>query len=136
MLLRKPIIFILLTASVVMAGCACGASTNGVEKMGRRVESELPIGSTEAQVAKFLDQMDVKHGEPMVSTYDENPRHRGLLQTGGTIENFWHSEPSMYLNFYFDKDGKLVESTVTNACGRGCYSIRPNTTGTLRDFCD
>jgi len=118
-----------------MAGCACGSGADGVRKMVARLEKELPLGSSEAQAAKFLDDLKVPHGEPILDSYDDLPRRRRLRKTGGTIENFWGSEPAMYLDFYFD-DGKLVESRVRNACGRGCYSIRDNQGAVLSDDCE
>jgi hypothetical protein len=104
--------------------------------MGREVEKELPLGSTEAQVEKFLNDRHLVHGPPSVMPDDAGPRYRNLRQTGGTIENSWHSEPAMWISFYLDANGKLVESTIMNACGFGCYSIRPQRAGLLRDKCD
>jgi len=135
MLLSKTLFGLLLTTSITMAGCACGSGADGVRKMVARLEKELPLGSSEAQAAKFLDDLKVPHGEPILDSYDDLPRRRRLRKTGGTIENFWGSEPAMYLDFYFD-DGKLVESRVRNACGRGCYSIRDNQGAVLSDDCE
>jgi hypothetical protein len=98
-----------------MAGCGCGASKADVQKMRLTFDTELPIGSSESQVVKFLDGRHISHGEPLDAP---DPKHRGLRQLGTTITNYWGSEPTLYVNFYFDTSGKLVESTVSNACGR------------------
>jgi hypothetical protein len=142
MLISKLLIVSLLLAAPVAADRdRCGATKDEVLQIGRRIEKELPLGSTESQVAKFLDDMHLMHKEPWVFRNDPVRRYRKLRQTGATIENSSHTEPVMYLQFYFDKNGKLVESLVTNACGLGCYSVRPNKSsdrsgeGVFRDIC-
>ena len=102
--------------------------------MGQRIEKELPLGSTASQVAKFLDEMQLMHGSP-AKIRGGSRSYRKLLGMGATIETPAHNEPAIYLNFYFDKRGKLVESVIDNACGLGCYSIRRNRSGVLRDTC-
>ena len=113
----------------------CGAKKNEVLQMGRKIEQEIPLGSTEAQVAKFLDEMQLQHGDALVDRQDPVRRYRKLRQTGAVVETPAHNEPAMYLQFYFDKRGKLVESVVRNACGLGCYSIRQKTGGVFRRLC-
>lgn len=105
--------------------------------MGRKIEKELPLGSTEAQGAKFLDDLQLQHRAAQVNRRDPVRRYRKLRQTGATIETPSHNEPAMYLQFYFDKRRKLVESVVWNACGVGCYSVRAGSksSGILRDLC-
>jgi hypothetical protein len=93
--------------------------------LGRKVEKELPLGSTESQVAKFLDDMHLSHRQPS-PVRDGARRYRKLRQMGATIETPAHNEPAIWLEFYFDKRGKLVEVVVDNACGLGCYSFRRN----------
>ena len=125
----------LIPAPITAQWGPCGAKKDEVLQMGRKVEKELPLGSTEAQVAKFLDDMQLQHGRAHVDRRDPVRRYRRLRQTGATIETPAHNEPAMYLQFYFDKRGKLVESVVWNSCGLGCYSLRRNTGGVLRDLC-
>ena len=112
----------------------CGAKKDEVLRTGQRIEKDLPLGSTESQVAKFLDDMNLVHGRPSVVRYGAR-RYRKLRQMGATIETPAHNEPAIYLQFFFDKRGKLVESVVSNACGLGCYSVRWNVRGVLRDLC-
>jgi len=104
--------------------------------MGRRIEKQLPISSTEAQVEKFLGEMQLQPGPVHVDRQDPIRRYRQLRQTGVTVETPGHNEPAMYLEFYFDRRGKLVESVVRNACGLGCYSIRRKMGGVQRDLCN
>jgi hypothetical protein len=136
MLVRSLLLLVLLLPVPALTQWGpCGAKKDEVLRMGQRVEKELPPGSTESQVAKFLDNMHLRHGTPSVVRDDPVRRYRKLRQTGATIETPSHNEPAMYLQFYFDKRGKLVEFVVWNACGLGCYSIRRNTSGVLRDLC-
>ena len=113
----------------------CGAKKDEVLQLGRKIEKELPLSSTEAQVAKFLDDMQLQHAPARVYRDDPVRRYRNLRQTGATIVTPAHNEPAMYVRFYFDKRRKLVESAVENACGLGCYSIRRNVQAKLRDIC-
>ena len=125
----------------MLARCSCGVSKAEIQEMGHTVETQLPIGSTEAQVSKFLYDRHIEHRTPSIVPEDPVPRYRQLRKIGATIENFWGSEPAMYVAFYFDK-GKLVESRVSNACGFGCYSVRQNKSfetdnrDVFRDLCD
>jgi hypothetical protein len=116
----------------------CGATKDQVLQMGRKVEKELPLGSTEEQVAKFLDDMQLQHGDAHVERDDPVRRYRRLRQMGVTIETAQHNEPAMYLKFYFNNNRKLVEWVLKNACGLGCFSVRTGSkrAGTLRDLCD
>ena len=138
MRLSRALTILLVTAFVATGGCGfgCGASKDEVLQTGREVEKELPLGSTEAQVEKFLNDRHLVHGAPYKVTDDPASRYRNLRQVGGTIENSWHSEPAIWISFYLDANGKLVESTIMNACGLGCYAIRPNRVSELRDKCD
>jgi hypothetical protein len=113
----------------------CGARRDEVLQLGRKIEKELPLGSTEAQVAKFLDRMQLDHGKASVNRHDPVRRYRKLRQMGSMIETPAHNEPAMYLSFYFDRRGKLVEFYVDNSCGLGCYSVRRNRSGVFRDTC-
>jgi hypothetical protein len=125
---------VLLPAPIAAQWGPCGAKEDEVLQMGRKIEKELPLGSSEAQVAKFLDDMQLQHGPAHVNRHDPVRRYRRLRQTGATIETPAHNEPAMWVSFYFRK-GKLVESVVENSCGLGCYSIRLNRGGVLRDLC-
>jgi len=138
MLARLFLLFaILLPAPIAAQWGPCGAKKDEVLQMGRKMENELPLGSTEAQVAKFLDDMQLQYSKANVDRSDPVRRYRRLRQTGATIETPAHNEPAMYVQFYFDKRGKLVESVVRNACGLGCYSVRAGSKsrGVLRDLC-
>ena len=114
---------------------SCGAKKDQVLLMGRKIEKELPIGSTEMQVTKSLGEMQLQPGPVHLDRQNPIRRYRKLRQTGVTVETPAHNEPALYLEFYFDKRGRLVESVITNACGLGCYSIRQKTSGVLRDVC-
>ena len=71
-----------------------------------------------AQVTNFMDQRKISHGEPMVYREDpRDPKYGRLRRMGGTITNFWGSEPSIYLHFSFDTKGRLVKSEVRDAFG-------------------
>jgi len=113
----------------------CGAKKDEVLQMGRKIEKELPLGSTEAQVARFLDDMQLQHRPPQIKRDDPVRRYRKFRQTGATIVTPARNEPAMYLQFYFDKRARLVESVITNACGLGCYAVRRKIGGKLRDVC-
>jgi hypothetical protein len=134
MLVRLSLLILMVTVSASAQWGPCGAKKDEVRQMGRRVEKELPLGSTVSQVAKFLDDMQLVHGQPS-RVYGGPRRYRKLRGIGATIETPAHNEPAIWLTFYFDKRGKLVESVVTNACGLGCYSIRRNRPAVLRDTC-
>ena len=138
MLLRSFLLLFLLVAAPVAAQWGpCGAKKDEVLQLGRRMEKELPLGSTEAQVAKFLEGMQLDPGKAALNRHDPVRRYRKLRQMGSMIETPAHNEPAMYLSFYFDKRGQLVESIVRNACGTGCYWLRTGSKagGVFRDVC-
>jgi hypothetical protein len=136
MVLRSIVIlFLLVHAPVVAQWGRCGAEKEEVLQMGRKIEKELPLGSTKVQVAKVLEDMHLQPSQPSV-VHGGSRRYRRLRQMGATIETPAHNEPAIYLQFYLDKRGKLVEFAVTNACGPGCYSVRRDRSGVLRDSCD
>jgi hypothetical protein len=89
--------------------------------MGQRVETELPLGSTKDQVAKFLDDMHIERGGSL-QIMDSN-RYDKLEQIHGNVYSFSGGEPAGNLIFFFS-DGKLVEWWVSSGCGGGCYSMR------------
>ena len=125
MLIRSFMVFLLFVPATSAAQWGpCGAKRDEVLQMGRRIEKELPYGSTEEQVAKFLDGMQLQHGQAGVDRHEPLRKYRRLRQMGSTIETPAHNEPAMYLKFYFDRRRKLVEWNVRNACGLGCYSLR------------
>ena len=126
---------LLMPAPVAGQWGSCGAKKDQVLLMGRKIEMDLPIGSTESQVTKSLGEMQLQPGPMHLDSKNPIRRSRKLRQTGVTVETPAHNEPAMYLEFYFDKRGRLVESVITNACGLGCYSIREKTGGVLRDVC-
>ena len=134
MLVRLSLLILMVTLSASAQWGPCGAKKDEVLQMGRKVEKELPLGSTESQVAKFLDDMHLVHGQAS-PVHGGARRYRKLREMGATIETPTHNEPAIWLEFYFDKRGKLVEAVVDNACGLGCYSIRRNRSGVLRDTC-
>ena len=135
MLFRLSLLILLSAVAATAQWGPCGAKKDEVLRLGQRIEKELPLGSTESQVAKFLDEMHLVHGRSSEVPAGSARRYRKLLQMGATIETPAHNEPAIYLQFFFDKRGRLVESVVDNACGLGCYSIRRNRSGVLRDNC-
>ena len=114
MALRRLGIIALLVPLGTMSGCGCGASKADVQKMRRMLDGQLPNGSSQSQVVKFLEE---KHISPGKLVDAEDPKHRGLRQLGATATNFLGSEPTMWIEFYFDGSGILVDSTITNSCG-------------------
>jgi len=119
--MRQPLIILLLSVWVASAACGCPLNEAQVHKLGRRIETELPLGSTTAQVTKFLDDMHLNHG-CCLEIFDTD-RYRKLEQIEGNVEGF--GEPGGRLIF-FVQDGKLVEWWVESECGGGCYSMRAN----------
>jgi hypothetical protein len=111
---------LLLSTSFATSACTCPLDKDGVLKMGRDVETELPLGSNKDQVAKFLDDRRIDrrgHMEIMDTT-----RFNKLEQMMGSV---YGGEPYGNLVFFF-RDGKLVEWWVESGCGGGCYSMRAN----------
>ena len=103
-----------------MQARACPLDTQGVLKMGRQVEAELPLGSTKAQVARFLDDRHIDRGG-----HTENMDTTKYNKLEQIIGNVYGGEPYGNLVFFF-RDGKLVEWWVESGCGGGCYSMRAN----------
>ena len=91
--------------------------------MGRKIETDLPPGSTKAQVTQFLDDMHIERGGHI--TVMDTTRYRNLEQIAGNVYSYSGAEPSGNLVFFFS-DGKLVEWWVDSGCGGGCYSMRAN----------
>jgi hypothetical protein len=89
--------------------------------MGQKVETELPLGSTKAQVTKFLDDMHIEHNGHMQIM--DTHRYDKLDQIDGNVVS--HAEPAGNLVFFF-RDDRLVEWWVDSGCGGGCYSMRAN----------
>ena len=132
---RLLLLFVFLPSLVAGQLGRCGATENDLRQIGHKVEVELPLGSTLAQVNKFLDGMQLPHGHARVESDDPVRRYRKLRQMGTTIENAQHTEPSIYLQFYFNKRGRLVEAVAQNACGRGCYAMRQGVGVSFHDRC-
>lgn len=121
MRLQKLSIVLLLLASVATAACGCRLDSDEVLKMGQRIETELPLGSTKAQVAKFLDDMHIEHsGHVQVM---DTRRYDNLEQIDGSVLSYSGGEPAGNFVFFF-LDDKLVEWWVESGCGGGCYSRR------------
>jgi hypothetical protein len=118
-------IVVLLFACVATAACGCRfAKDDDVRQMGQSVETALPLGSTPAQVTKFLDDQHIKNGHGGWQFYDTH-RYDGLEQIEGNIQGGRSDTPAGNLLFFF-RDGKLVEWWVESDCGGGCYSMRGN----------
>jgi len=123
MRLQQLSILGLLFAIVATAACGCRfAKDDDVRQLGQRVERELPLGSTPAQVTKFLDEMHIKNGHGGWEFFDTH-RYDGLEQVEGRIYSGLRDTPAGNLLFFF-RDGKLVEWWVMSGCGGGCYSMR------------
>jgi hypothetical protein len=137
MLIRSVLLLLLIPGATGAQWGPCGAKKDEVLQLGRRMEKELPLGSTEAQVSKFLEGMQLDPGKAAVNRHEPVRRYRKLRQMGAMMETPAHNEPAMYLNFYFDRRGKLVESIIRNACGTGCYWLRAGSKrgGVFRDVC-
>ncbi|HET9785651.1 MAG TPA: hypothetical protein VFP47_00870 [Pyrinomonadaceae bacterium] len=111
---------LLLAACLATPACTCPLDKDGVLRIGREVETQLPLGSTKDQVAKFLDDRHIDrrgHMEIMDTT-----KYNKLEQIMGSV---YGGEPYGNLVFFF-RDGKLVEWWVESGCGGGCYSMRAN----------
>src|SRR5437870_2468501 len=104
MLVCLSLLILMVTVSASAQWGPCGAKKDEVLQMGRKVEKELPVGSSVSQVAKFLDDMQLVHGQPS-TVYGGPRRYRKLRGIGATIETPAHNEPAIWLAFYFDKRG-------------------------------
>jgi len=115
----------LLFASIATAACGWSlCEDDDVQQMGRRVQMALPLGSTPAQVTKFLDDIHIENGHGGWEFYDTH-RYDGLEQIEGRIRIGLRDTPAANLLFFF-RDSKLVEWWVQSDCGAGCYSMRAN----------
>ena len=123
MRLQKPSIVLLLLACIATGACRCRLEKDDVLKMGQKIETELPLGSTKAQVSKFLDDMHIEHGG-RVQVMDSH-RYDTLEQINGNVLSSSGGEPSGNLVFFL-RDDRLVEWWVDSGCGGGCYSRRAN----------
>ena len=125
MRLSQLSIVALLFATSATAACGCRfAKGDDVRQLGRKVETDLPLGSTPAKVTKFLDEMHIKNGAGGLQIMDTH-RYDGLEQIEGNIQGGRSDTPAGNLLFFF-RDGKLVEWWVESDCGGGCYSMRAN----------
>ena len=113
---------LLLFATLATAACGCRLARDDVLHMGRKVETELPLGSTPAQVTQFLDDMHIENGPGGLSDMASH-RYDGLQQVSGHVYSYLRDEPAGAMHFFF-RDGKLVEWWVESQCGGGCYSMR------------
>ena len=118
--MRRNIISLvfLILAYIATPACTCPLDKDGVLKMGREVETQLPLGSTKDQVAKFLDDRHIERGGHMELM--DTTKYNKLEQIMGSVSG---GEPYGNLVFFF-RDGKLVEWWVQSVCGGGCYSMR------------
>jgi len=123
MRLQKFLIVLLLLATVATAACGCRLNRVEVQRLGQRIETELPLGSSTAQVTKFLEDMHIEH-TGHVEIMDTR-RYNNLEQIDGNVLSYSGGEPAGNLVFFF-RDGKLVEWWVDSGCGGGCYSRRTN----------
>jgi len=124
MRLSQPSILILLFATAATAACGCRLANDDVLHLGRKVETELPIGSTPAQITKFLDDLHIENGPGGVQVMDTHT-YDGLQQVSGHMYSYTGGESAGNLFFFF-RDGKLVEWWVASDCGGGCYFMRAN----------
>ena len=122
MRLQRLSIVILLLAGVATAACGCRLDSDEVLKMGQRIETELPLGSSKAQVAKFLDDIHIKPSRGRVQVMDTR-RYDNLEQIVGSVLSYSGGELAGNFVFFF-RDDKLVEWWVDSECGGGCYSRR------------
>jgi len=111
---------LLLAACLATPGCTCPLDKASVVSMGREVETQLPLGSTKDQVAKFLDDRHIARGGHM--DLMDTTKYSNLEQIMGSVSG---GEPYGNLVFFF-RDGKLVEWWIKSDCGGGCYSMRAN----------
>jgi hypothetical protein len=117
---QKSSILLFIFACLTLGACRCQLEKDDVLRFGHEIETELPLGSTPTQVAKFLDDRHIDRGGRM-EIMDTN-RYNKLEQIMGSI---YAGEPYGNLVFFF-RDGKLVEWWVESGCGGGCYSMRAN----------
>ncbi len=111
MRLQKLSIVLLLLSSVATAACGCRLDRDEVLKIGQRIETELPLGSTKAQVTKFLDDMHNEHGgriEIMDTT-----RYNNLEQILGNVYSFSGGEPA----------GTWSSFSATINCSNGGWTV-------------
>jgi hypothetical protein len=110
---------------IVLSSCA---HDSAFSDLSQRIRTELPVGSTKAQVISFLDANHIDH-----STYidlDERPAYRTETtflsheldgkreQIKGMIvvmlrhtRSNWLADVDQQIHFYFDSKGALVAST-------------------------
>jgi len=122
LMLQKSSMVLLLLACVATAACGCRLNINEVLRMGQRVETELPLGSSKAQVTKFFNDMHIERGGHIQFM---NTRYDNLDQIIGSVFSYSGGEPAGQLVFFF-RDDRLIEWWVESGCGGGCYSMRAN----------
>ena len=109
----RPLLVLLILLS--MPTCS---NKSAVQNMRRVVESQLPAGSAKAQVVRFLDDRKINHSDALLYAEDPpDPKYGRLRRMGGVVTNFFGSEPSIQLTFYFDQRDRLVKSEVKDAFG-------------------
>jgi hypothetical protein len=95
-----------------------------VEEVNRLIEKEVPDGASVSQVESFLDAHKIQHSKifehSLESDFHNNPkldgkreRIRGVVVAMlRNVESNFLVSWSISLNFYFDKQGNLVEYTI------------------------
>lgn len=113
-------IFLLVTTSTACAGW----SRVTVEQIEQLIKAELPSGATKSQVVAFLNAHQISHSDYVEHhekgiDFDDKKldgkRHRIKMYIVATIPNvrrwsfFAHQ---IYMKFYFDEEGNLVDYIV------------------------
>jgi hypothetical protein len=93
-------------ALIAMLNCSCQrrGQLNSSDQLKRRIDSELPVGSTRSQVLAFLDNHDWKYTD---QTESQQAIFATLLDPSNEIVR-----KRFQIAFYLDDHGKLRSYTI------------------------
>lgn len=123
---RKSLLIIVGTTMMMLAFMNCSTKPRvTVEEVNNAIQRETPLSSSRSQVEAFLNARNIEHSdyygvteEDLKNLRDDEPKDKRHLIRGRmnasirNVEHGWISTWGIFIKFYFDDEGKLIDYRV------------------------